>query len=237
MNYRLTARRMECMRDFHMADELLTFTCKSNGAEGTYSGLVHRGLAHAYGVLTLAGGNTYCGEFNRGEQDGLGCWQYTGSNIIEWTGAVRGGRREGFGELRFADGRRYAGECRADRLDGLGVLTFPSGEASFGKWVAGKRTLSLPFDAQHPKHMEIVSAAEAAKVDSPVPRKPAIAYWGARPHASSCGAHPFGRHTLCCAGEGRGMQSTFHRRKGARLVGRSHLSLHKPLALRAPKHV
>ena len=31
------------------------------------------------------------------------------------------------------------------------------------------------------------------------------------------------------------MQSTFHRRKGARLVGRSHLSLHKPRAIRAPK--
>jgi hypothetical protein len=103
------------MRDFHMADELLTFTCKSNGAEGTYSGLVHRGLALAYGVLTLAGGSTYCGEFNRGEQDGLGCWQYTGSNIIKWTGAVRGGRREGFGELRFADGRRYAGYVPLER--------------------------------------------------------------------------------------------------------------------------
>jgi hypothetical protein len=55
------------MRDFHMADDLLTLKCKSNGADGTYSGLVHRGLAHAYGVLTLADGGTYCGEFNRGE--------------------------------------------------------------------------------------------------------------------------------------------------------------------------
>ena len=73
------------MRDFHMADDLLTLKCKSNGADGTYSGLVHRGLAHAYGVLTLADGGTYCGEFNRGEQDGLGCWQYADSNIIEWT--------------------------------------------------------------------------------------------------------------------------------------------------------
>jgi hypothetical protein len=101
------------MRDFHMADELLAFTCKSNGADGTYSA---RSGASRIGtcirrVLTLAGGSTvtYCREFNRGEQDGLGCWQYVDSNIIEWTGAVRGGRREGFGELRFADGRRYAG--------------------------------------------------------------------------------------------------------------------------------
>ncbi len=60
---------MECMRDFHMADDLLTLKCKSNGADGTYSSLVHRGLAHAYGVLTLAGGGTYCVELNRGEQD------------------------------------------------------------------------------------------------------------------------------------------------------------------------
>jgi hypothetical protein len=126
---------------------------------------------------------------------------------------------------------------RADLSLGRGVVTVR--KVGRCQWPASERCRSRSPLSTHLKHMEIVSAAAAAKVDAPVPRKPAIAYWGARPHASSCGAHPFGRYTLCCAGEGRGMQSTFHRREGARLVGRSHLSLHKPRAIRAPeaKHV
>ena len=68
-----------------------------------------------FGILTMANGDRYEGEFYRDEMDGKGKFFYANGN--EFEGSFKNGKKDGQGRMTFnADGRLIIGEWMEDEL-------------------------------------------------------------------------------------------------------------------------
>jgi len=102
-----------------------------------YVGQVEGGVAHGWGVLTVAKtGDTYNGSFAAGEMSGWGLMRYAGGD--EYEGAFFKGRADGHGYLTTADGDRYSGTFRDGLPSGHGVKAWADGRKYEGEWLAGR---------------------------------------------------------------------------------------------------
>ena len=136
------------------------------------------------GVLTLANGNVYHGQFKGGETEGDGVLVLANGNV--YRGQFKGGLKAGDGVLTFADGNVYRGQWKGGKMEGEGytwqaglvfgilAVLVDSGREAFGRWIRGKKISSVPFDASIPAHAAVLCAAneaEARRVGMPHPRR------------------------------------------------------------------
>jgi peptidoglycan hydrolase-like protein with peptidoglycan-binding domain len=125
---------------------------------GAYTGEPLMGEGASYGVLGLAAGDVFAGEFQQGRAI-LGVRSF--ANGDTYYGALRDGLPHGFGVYQFAaggeiagqwdagvvdgyaissdyDGRRIAGAWRQNMPDGYGVAQMPDGALARGLWTGGE---------------------------------------------------------------------------------------------------
>lgn len=147
----------KCEAGFATGQGTLVWRVDGNVAETT-RGMFRRGKLDGPGVVILADGSSYAGDWQAGVQSGKGDeikadgdtysgdWAggmyqgrgtYTFANGDRYEGAWADGLRRGQGTYTFASGDRYEGSFRADLPDGPGVLTRQGGVVLQGDWHAG----------------------------------------------------------------------------------------------------
>eukprot|EP00826_Nyctotherus_ovalis_P006073 TRINITY_DN1139_c0_g1_i5.p1 TRINITY_DN1139_c0_g1~~TRINITY_DN1139_c0_g1_i5.p1 ORF type:complete len:154 (+),score=19.27 TRINITY_DN1139_c0_g1_i5:614-1075(+) len=105
---------------------------------------------NAIGILYLADGSRYEGEFENDAESGtgtakihLGIYYYTTRNKYE--GEYKDGKRNGQGIYYYANGDKYEGQFSDDKKKGNGTYTYADGSKYEGEWeddaIEGKGSL------------------------------------------------------------------------------------------------
>lgn len=99
------------------------------------------GKCEGQGVITLASGNRYEGQYKDNKYNGQGVMTFASGERYE--GQFKNDKREGQGVMTFADGERksYEGQWKNDKREGQGVMTFADGRRYEGQWKDGNYTV------------------------------------------------------------------------------------------------
>ena len=88
------------------------------------------------GAARLRNGDTYSGQWKRGQMHGQGVYVYKSGARYE--GSFFEGSMHGQGMMRYPDGAYYTGAWVKNRKEGEGKLVTPSGKTTQGLWEAGQ---------------------------------------------------------------------------------------------------
>lgn len=100
-----------------------------------YSGSSHDNIPSGYGKMQYPNGDTYMGEFLKGEFHGQG--EQRGQTIGHYVGEWHHGVRQGDGRWERSDGKLYEGSFKRDLYHGTGTL-FVRGRVQYrGEWLYG----------------------------------------------------------------------------------------------------
>jgi hypothetical protein len=99
----------------------------------SYTGTLRAGLAHGHGVIVLANGDRYDGDWADGKQHGRGV--YVWANGDRYDGDWVNDEQSGRGTYVFANGFTYVGEWSGGTRHGQGRITWPDGKYYEGPFV------------------------------------------------------------------------------------------------------
>ena len=100
-----------------------------------YDGEFRNGKKHGHGTLILPGGARYEGEFCNDERHGHGTYTLADGQYYE--GEFRNNARHGSGTQTWQSGQRYEGEFQDGKLEGYGIMTSVMDDKHVGEWRNG----------------------------------------------------------------------------------------------------
>jgi hypothetical protein len=136
-----------------------------------YDGMWEKGKAHGKGIMKLANGEEYEGEFIQ-DQWGQGKGRYKYANSAVYEGDWVQGKRHGFGTFIFPNGNKFSGDWFNDVQDGNGQFVYisdPEGrklstaETFEGEWKDGEivsKKKSLRLAALRVGKLRVTTAAK-----------------------------------------------------------------------------
>ena len=91
-------------------------------------------MREGYGILFLANGVIYEGEFKNDYLEGYGIAIYIDA---KYEGEFKNDKKDGRGKLYYYIGSNYEGEFKNGKTDGYGIVSFPNGDIYEGEFRNG----------------------------------------------------------------------------------------------------